>query len=183
MNCSDAERRIYLYQELTPVQRDETDRHMVSCASCQRLMAKVNDERKILNHILHAPHALPDAGITNRVISTVHEIQQKRTSPGPSLKLVYAPVRYAMALISLFLVVTFVNEYKYSLKSTDPVAVYARSERKPKLNSASFYEALAKPKSKDKRASIYECIEECLRTVPVNCAACSVKFSKLNEAP
>ena len=181
MNCKKAERRIYLYRELTPRQREETDRHMASCASCRQLSARINQEREMMREILSRPQPLPDpVRFTQSVMREIAKSQQKKVS---AFHFLYAfifsnPVRYGMAALSMLLVVAFMAEH-----NTRPVSQNSFGNQagvKIEMNSASFYEALKEEKQNpETNSSVYQCVMTCLQTKDANCSECRMKFANL----
>jgi hypothetical protein len=188
MNCAQAEKRIYLYQELTLREQKETELHIATCAKCQAMMERVMNERILIGKIRHLPSPVQDhSEITRRVMSKVLKTQETkwRVLDLFSLLLSGRPVRYAMAALSLLLVVTFAIEYSFGDGSQKITKRYPRNLQKHvELNSSSFHETLLTEKDKEQTASrtqaVYACLVRCLHTADPDCAECGNKFSKSN---
>ncbi len=186
MNCRDAEKRIYLYRELSASEREETDAHVRACSACRRIMEGVTLARNIAR-TASPPPALPDpARMTAEILSALPQSQQKTSSafmpffswsPGNRL-------RYGMATISLFLIFTFVSEYNQDSSFRRPTKRYHGAARRIELNTASFHQAFLATKEKNNNtAPLYECVVNCLQTQGTVCTDCGIKLSKPNHTP
>jgi hypothetical protein len=186
MNCSEAERRIYLYKELTPREQEETQRHIATCMSCKEIMDRVKSARIILRPISQTRTDMPDKGVmAARVMNAVRKMQQKKQVQSnifPSNVFIHT-LRYAMAALSLFLLVAFVNEQDMEIM-TPPLQLNSSLEdgQKPELNSASFHDALiaVKEKNKNHPRSLYDCVMLCVSIGDADCKDCGIKTEKLN---
>ncbi|HET9487278.1 MAG TPA: zf-HC2 domain-containing protein [Chryseosolibacter sp.] len=184
MNCNEVERRIYLYGELTPREREETDAHITTCATCGKISERVHRERQMLREMLLAPPpVMAPSRITDRVMRAVEKTREERenlTLLTFLSTLIFArPLRYAMAAFSLLLVGVFVNEYH---QYGEPALYKHLPQRRglTELNSASFYEVLQnKEKNPGTTSSVYECVMACLQTEDNVCPDCKIKFTKL----
>jgi len=184
MNCSEAERRIYLYRELTDLEREEMQRHLKTCASCSRIMERAMEMQRMMPSQHHDPPMMDESAMTRRIMNAVEELQKKKTSsvfPHFFADLSINPLRYAMVAVSLFLVVAFVTEY--SMESQSPLLMKRYPlvpGRKTELNSASFHDSFiaAKENNKGKEISLYECLVTCLNSQGTDCADCKNKFAK-----
>lgn len=182
MNCREAEKRIYLYDELSSAEREETDVHLRGCAACSRIMEAVTLTRGVSRTVAPS-HVLSDpARMTARIMNALPQKrpQASRTSiywsPGNAL-------RYGMAGVSLLLIFTFVSEYNQNISLKTPVKRYPRVGRIT-LNTASFHEAFRAYKAENNNtAFLYECAVNCLQTQGTVCADCGIKFPKPNQTP
>lgn len=187
MNCARAEKRIYLYQELTAEEQTETDLHIATCASCRAMMERITRERSLFEKIRQLPPPVVDhSEITRRVMSEVLKTRdtKRRVSYFMSLMPSGRPVRYAMTALSLLLVVTFASEYRSGDGSQNVTKHYPPNlQEHVELNSSSFHQTLLKEKDKPKTTSrtqaIYACLSGCLHTAQADCAECE-KFAKFN---
>jgi hypothetical protein len=181
MNCKKAVKQIYLYRELTPRQREETDSHIATCASCGQLNARVNQEREMMREILQTPQTLSDpVRFTQRIMREVEKSQQKKASVFNSFSgIIFGkPVRYAMAALSMMLVIAFIGEQNRQPALQHSVTVKTGVD--VKMNSASFYEALTEEEKKPETSpSVYECVMACLQTQDADCSECRMKFTNL----
>ncbi|HEX8040539.1 MAG TPA: zf-HC2 domain-containing protein, partial [Chryseosolibacter sp.] len=109
MNCREAEKRIYLYNELSPSEREETDAHLRTCSACRNIMEEVTRARNFVRTAPPAPALSDPARMTRRILDALPQSKPQRSrslvywSPGTAL-------RYAMSGVSLFLIFTFVSE-------------------------------------------------------------------------
>jgi len=186
MKCSEAERRIYLYTELTSIERDETVQHLLTCAACRKIMDRATNTRLILRDVSQAHAEIPNKDImVARVMQRVQEIQQKKRAPFGTFfsNPIQNPVRYGMAAISVFLLIAFVREYNTSVQTpSSNVSHRVETGEKVELNSASFHDLLIAPKEKNQNhtTSFYDCVMRCLHTDDANCEDCRVKIPQLN---
>lgn len=190
MNCAHVERNMYLYDELTPEERVETDRHMAKCAKCQATIERINQERAMLMRIRGLAAPVPDhTKITRRVMIRVMETQRRKHSVLQSiylrlsayLGLSAAPVRYAMAAVSLLLILTFAIEFRSGNGSQTITKQYSGNAQKHiQLNTASFYKTLTeKDHTSSTTESVYACLVGCVHTAEVDCTDCGNKFQNL----
>jgi hypothetical protein len=182
MNCVQTEARIYLYRELAPQERKNLDRHLATCRSCAELHERVNEDRVAMRRIFQIPAPVPDySAITRKVMNTVGKMQRKNSSLDIAFRHpIINPVRYAFAVLSTFLVVTFFVEQGPVIESQgdQKVATLAAQEN-ILLNSESFHRSLSKPRDATK-ISLYDCVVRCLHTAQGNCADCNSKILKYN---
>src|SRR5688500_15668189 len=81
MNCSEAERRMYLYRELTDREREETQQHLKTCASCSRIMEGASElQRTIRSQYADPPPMIDESVMTRSIMNTIEELQQKKSS-------------------------------------------------------------------------------------------------------
>lgn len=184
MNCREAEKHIYLYGELSPREREETDRHIDTCAGCSRLLEAVKTRRHMIIAASQVPPELPDASaMTRSILEAVRVRQRKKQTvfniilPEPSLKL----LRYGMAMVSLLLVVMFVTEYSAGTQLARPYKVMPVRQN-TELNSAAFHAAFVEKKEtgKNKRTLFYERVMNCLYAPDGDCAGFRKQIAKLN---
>ncbi len=186
MNCLKAERRIYVYMELTLREREETAGHIATCDSCRKIMERVKHEREMLRRLHQIPTSIPNESmIVGRIMNAVQEMQQKK----PSLVKDFFPnpfstaLRYVMTALSLFLVVTFVSEHNVAVLSPPLQPSYRiKSGNKAELNSASFHDALmaTREKNRNSTTSVYQCVMRCLANKGIDCTDCRTQFANLN---
>jgi hypothetical protein len=183
MNCSEAEKRIYIYTELNALERSETDVHIRTCASCKETLDHVIFGRALARSF--SLPALDNAGaMTRRILDAVNSQPGGKTLAFPRIALpgFANSIRYGMAALSLCLVAAFFFEYSMDAQMTSPKAVGTANSEAIKLNTASFSRALTTTKgAKSETITLYECVVECLRQNDEVCAICSARFSKLNK--
>ncbi len=113
MKCSAYEQSIYLWEEISPEEKAELNRHMEICPACTALFQQVQLMQAQLTEVSKnktpAPHA---AQLTSRIMQAVHE-QQRSLRPTllTSLFTPFQLIRYAFATLSLVLLVSFGVEY------------------------------------------------------------------------
>lgn len=183
MNCKEAERRIYLYRELTSREREETEAHMASCPACRELGARVSDERKMLADLMRAPHVAPDPlRLTQRIMSRVEQTRSEKVFVIGPLNFIAVgnTLRYAMAVLSVMLIATFISDYSATPETTSSFT--ASEADKSRLNSSSFLEILKEKNKTESSSSVYHCVMSCLQAQDANCSECGTKFSNfINE--
>lgn len=186
MNCVEAERKIYLYEELTVREREVTDRHIATCSQCQAAMERINQERAVLRGLRRLSPPIPDhSKITREIMSHVSETQQAKQRDGYSFPFIFSPtrLRYAMAVLSVFLIAAFGREYNSGDRPQLITKHYPGNvEKETRLDSDSFYKSFSTEKDKPASGSqsVYACLISCLQTPQTDCEDCGNKFSKLN---
>jgi hypothetical protein len=184
MNCREAERRIYLYTELSSREREQTDLHIDKCVACKQL----SDRAKTLRELTSAtatPEPPDPAAMTRRIMNAVQESTHRRTLTLPEfLRVPYVnAVRYGMAALSLLLVFSFEQEYNRGVQVSGPVRLY-HSTGPAVLNTMSFGESLKTAKERNNRtSSLYECITKCVQAQDAICSDCRIAFTKSNQTP
>jgi anti-sigma factor RsiW len=182
MNCVQSEVRIYLYYELAPEERNGLDQHMASCRSCAELHERLHKDLAALKGVIQVTAPMPDyAAITRNVMSVVEKKQRENSWLERSfLDLLITPVRYAFAVLSVFLVVGFVVEQGPVVESHSKVTVAVSViPEESILNSELFHRSLTTPRTEAK-LSLYDCIVRCMHTEQGNCSDCNSKISKYN---
>ena len=184
MNCSEAEKRIYIYTELSAPERGEIDLHIHACASCKEALDRVIFGRALARSF--SPPALDNAGaMTRRIMDAVNSQARRKTLAFPRIALpgFANSLRYAMATLSLCLLATFFAEYSKDSEVAREKLVNATPHEAVKLNTAEFSRALTDTKDeKSESITLYECVVNCLRKGDQICAVCTERFSKLNKA-
>lgn len=184
MNCSESEKNIYVYNELTAHEREETDHHVKTCASCRRIMERVSILHNVMkSHQSHTPSMTNHAQMTHRIMDALNKVRGKRKSPWYwfAFDLNVNAVRSGMAVLSLLLVVTFIGEFSSESASVQLVKHYPRKPgEKTPLNLASFHAAFLQSKEKNVRSSMLmsECVNNCLQLESSDCEDCANKFAK-----
>lgn len=112
MKCSEFEKRIYLYSELTASERKITDDHISQCQSCNVLAAQVLKQsqwiRKTSAIQVEAKHP---QRITQRIMNSIEGNEERVRPLGVIISFLdNLFVRYAFSSISIFLVVFFFLE-------------------------------------------------------------------------
>lgn len=141
MNCSEFEKRIYLYRELTVKEREITDKHIGHCESCSALAAKVFQQQEIVRKVSSVKSTVKDPEwLTQRIMHSV-ERKEKRTSrlDGIATFLDSLFVRYAFSALSVLLIAFLYTEHK----SADQVQPIAKIEIREGtvLNTTSFFKS------------------------------------------
>lgn len=184
MNCSEAEKRIYIYTELSALERSETDAHIKTCASCKETLDRVIFGRALARSF--SPPALDNAGaMTRRILDAVNPQRGPKTLAFPRIALpgFAISLRYAMATLSLCLLAAFFAEYSKDSEVAREKLVNTTPHEAVKLNTAEFSRALTVTKDeKSESTTLYECVVNCLRKGDQICAVCTERFSKLNKA-
>ena len=108
MKCSDFEKDIYLYKELTPQERAQFDAHVSKCDHCLQRFNAVRSLHKAFEMTLsEAPQPRHHAALTRQIMDAVEGMQQRKRFPLKDIlrSIIVAPVRYQMACLSMVLVV------------------------------------------------------------------------------
>lgn len=113
MGCSEYEQSIYLWNEISPAEKEMVNKHLDTCTDCAALFKQVQLVQKqvaevSLNKTI-APHA---AQLTSRVMQAVHN-QQKNSLVNRASRLLspFQLIRYSFAALSLALLISFGLEY------------------------------------------------------------------------
>jgi hypothetical protein len=184
MKCSETERNIYLYNELTARERAETDEHVKTCASCSHLMEHVVMFQNVIkSYQSHTPPMTSDAQLRQRILDALHKDAESKKARwrwfAPDLKL--NALRYGMAVLSLFLAVMFIGEYSSGSEHPNVVKEYRLiGGEKAELNLASFNAALLESKELNRQPStlLSHCVNTCLQLQDPGCKECANKFAK-----
>ena len=112
MKCEEAEKRIYLYRELTQQDQRDLDQHVITCKSCQQVMQSTRQVQALLRASIEVkPQPKNAALLTQRVLTS---IKKKEKHAGFSVLLAYFDgyfTKYVFAALSIILIAVFVNEY------------------------------------------------------------------------
>jgi Putative zinc-finger len=139
MKCEEAEKRIYLYRELSEKEQRELDQHVITCKSCQQVMQGMRHVEALLRKSIEVnPQPKNPQLLTQRILTS---IKKKEKHAGFSELLDYLDnyfTKYAFAALSIILVTFFINEY-----SQEEVILQqnlARKQNGPTLNTAALHE-------------------------------------------
>lgn len=114
MNCSEFEKRIYLYQELTSAERKITDEHIARCESCRAMVSLLLQQQEIIRKAKPLKPVINDPEwLTQRIMNSV-ERKEKHVSQLDGIKsfLDNLFVRYAFSAISVLLITFFFIEHQ-----------------------------------------------------------------------
>ena len=183
MNCRKAERQIYLYTELTPLEQEQIDRHISTCAGCARLFEKIKAQKGMILKSRGNPDVSDAPALTRRIMESIQEKQQRkqrlsqRIFQVPSMEV----LRYSMAVASFVLMAVFLSDYNAGTRMPEPYKALALP-RTAALNSAAFHEVFLKEKEviDGHNVSFYRCIVNCLHTQNGDCKDCQKQIAKLN---
>lgn len=154
MKCKDFERDIYLYAELSEAERMRVNTHIQQCASCKELFELVSSTQSLIaRNSVTKPELVNHARLTSNIMQAVIK-QQKQ--PASWINSVF--VKYAMAAVSLALVISFGAE---QLSPVEPLYKRIPAAKTVTLNSASFMKAEFDRKENPEaaRPSLYACVK------------------------
>ncbi|HEU5148156.1 MAG TPA: hypothetical protein VFT90_15635 [Chryseosolibacter sp.] len=184
MKCSEIEKDIYLYDELASPERNRIDAHVSTCAHCMQVLKALRDARKaVALHQSETPLLPNHAAMTHRIMDGIQATQR---SKHPQLKEVFrrmiaAPVRHHMALLSIVLVLFFATEYGSGMGKQKIVKQYrGLPGRKTELNIAAFHTAFFETRKEGNQSShgIADCVARCLDAPTSECKPCAEKLAK-----
>lgn len=132
MNCSDFEKRIYLYRELTPIEKKLTDEHITQCESCSELATQVSQEQALIRKFSGKDFEVNDPQLlTIRIMNSIEKKEQRvGWIDGIVTFLDSLFVRYAFGAASLLLVIFFLYE-QAGIDRINPAPEIAKTEIKP----------------------------------------------------
>lgn len=113
MKCSAYEQSIYLWEEISPEEKDAVNKHMEICPDCAALFQQVQVMQQQVTKVSAKRTISPNAAqLTSRIMQGVHEKQQRsHTTRLTSVLSPFQLVRYACATLSLVLLISFGLEY------------------------------------------------------------------------
>ena len=163
MNCQECERLIFEYSELTSVEKEMVNAHLGTCMSCKELFNSVSYSA---NLIKRAAGANP---ILQNPVRLTNDIMNRISKPVPHssnlfdlnfLRFEFKHVKYAMASISIFLILLLgIEQFQFSINNID-----SQSFRKEDLshsvilNRNDFRQGLNKSKATAKFFLANNCI-------------------------
>jgi uncharacterized membrane-anchored protein YjiN (DUF445 family) len=140
MKCREAEKKIYLYRELSENEQRELDQHIATCASCRLLQQntqRIEVLMKRANNVRIQPRN-PEL-LTNRIMTSIKKKEAHQTFLSTFIQYVESYfVKYSFAALSIFLVAVFVKEY--SQKEVILQQNLAEKQNGPTLNTAAVHE-------------------------------------------
>lgn len=184
MKCSEIEKNIYLYNELSAHERAETDEHVRTCAACKGIMEQAIILQNVMkSHQAHTALMTNHAQMTRRIMDALDMVAESRNAPRHWFPFAFSmnALRYAMATLSLILVSIFIGEFSIG---SDTLMLAEHRPGTPggqtELNLASFNTAFLESKETDERPFMLlsECLSKCLQVRNGDCEACINKFAK-----
>jgi hypothetical protein len=167
MKCTDFERDIYLFAELSQEERSRLEDHLAECASCKELFQSVYHAGQLVQSVASVKKEIPHAArLTHKILARV--AQQK---PQPSFRLDLSLrkghlVRYAFSLASFLLVFGFGLEFfgrPEKMESEDSINTSIV------VSSSRFREELAKYKQSHSAGSLATCASPLRPTEYLQC--------------
>lgn len=187
MKCSEFEKQIYLYDELTSHQREEIDAHVSTCSHCMQTLNGVRRMRRVVAlHPSETPSLRNHAEMTRRIMDAVGQMQQEKRSLFERMAeylrqaQMQEQVRYYMAVLSVLLIAVFLIEYSNGNEQPKIVKQYQVADPKTELNLASFHTLFLEARTENRKASveISDCLARCLKVSTHDCKECADKFAK-----
>lgn len=157
MNCSEVEKRIYLYRELNEAERKQADEHIAQCESCHELSILVFKHQELIKRVRPVKPTLKNPEwMTQQIMNSVErKVKRVGLFDGIITLLDSVFVRYAFIAASLLLIVFFVVEQQY-MGYTPPVAeIKTEKQQGPVLDMSKVSSAyLQRRESKEPAPSI-----------------------------
>ena len=182
MNCKDAKRNIYLYDELSPAERTAVDKHIAECDECSILFGQVQQQLAIVERAATWVESPDDSSrLTHKIMSSVKTGVPRRRISFQRLNL--TPARLALTSLSLFLIVLFISEYRegwnYSQRQKAKYQASTSGEGVI-LNSGSFVQGSRSKKKVSSFRSIYQCLRRCgFGLSGESCKGCETRLKKI----
>lgn len=109
--CKAIEEKIFLYQELTAVEKEKVDRHIRGCESCERMFSNLTYQReKLLEVSIQNRNETTDPLLTTKIMNAI-SVKHHEISFIFQLKTVFfSSFRYGMAAVSLGLLLILFSE-------------------------------------------------------------------------
>jgi anti-sigma factor RsiW len=113
MKCSAYEQSIYLWEEISPEEKVAVNRHIETCPDCAALLQQVHIMQGLVNEVSAKKIISPNAAqLTSRIMQAVHEQQRiSHSTLTARLFSTFQLARYALATLSLVLLISFGMEY------------------------------------------------------------------------
>ena len=194
MMCSECEKLIYLYKELDDHEKRQLDTHISSCVSCSALFAKVQKEQSVVDEIMkQVPGKFKNENpfLTSKVMTAIQRESEKR---GISIIEQFLPVfgfrplRYALAVVSLIIIVFFLVEIDPVSQTKNVVSFYKQMPIREtvRLNSSAFREriknSIRNPEAEAASSfSFAGCLNECRDEQKNNCEECISRYNKIKN--
>ena len=148
MSCTEIEKQIVLFTELTSAEQTKVTAHLSTCKSCSALLESVTHTNNLVIKSLRVNVELVDPfRLTNDIMARIKTEESKRWSlfDLSFLKFEFTYTKYAMTTLSFFLIISFGIEQFES--STTSEAISKSQSKKVVLNRKTFQEELSKSKA------------------------------------
>lgn len=183
MKCEECKKSILLYEELTPAERSETDAHLSTCTACSIHFELWRKQTMMIREAASFEHMPCDSDrITMKVMASVRQQSEQRKIWWHDWAFrIESPVRFAMGIISLTLVVFFVVELQEAGNYTLPVSVTQQtSDGDLILDTRGFIKEYPLQNRKAvEQTSFYACFQECRESInEYDCDQCKIQISK-----
>jgi predicted anti-sigma-YlaC factor YlaD len=163
MSCEKYLQDIYLYDELSPEAREVIDKHVLTCTDCRTLLEEVQQQSAWVKHAsLAPPKARHPRQLTDAILARIERPTRRATLLAPMDSLF---VRYALAAVSVGLLVLFLSEQQ---NGPAVVKTMYRPAASATLNTNDFLQPYTQEKEQRPPAppSWYQCLrdESCVGT-------------------
>lgn len=153
MNCQECEKSIWMYSELSLVERSYIDGHIESCSDCRKLKEEIQTVSQILKHATPlVPELKNAAALTNRIMDALPS-RNSTWSERFSDVLDNAWLQNSLRLASMVLIVLFVWESKPD--SNRLTRIFPRGETVI-LNSMAFIKKYEELRHTPKGVTFYQ---------------------------
>ena len=110
MNCDEFQKQVYLYHDMTSTERSLLSEHIAQCNTCSKLLDHVLTAKALISKAREFRPEVKNPERMTAHIMNVIEAQQKSYLDEILLYLDSYFVRYAISLVSLFLIGFFIYE-------------------------------------------------------------------------
>lgn len=165
MRCKDFEQEIYLYAELSQIERAQLDAHIRECAACKALFRLVSSTHELIAKTSTTkPELANHARLTSNIMQVVAKQKSQSASWIDSLFIKYAMIAASLALLAVF-----------GAEQLSPISGYSKRipvARTVTLNSTVLMKATLdrKENAETKKPSLYACVKsgDCNYTIIEN---------------
>jgi hypothetical protein len=111
MKCSEFQKQIYLYPEMTMDEKSLLDKHIALCEDCNKLMERFSHTDLLIQKARSfKPEVKNPEWVTQRVMIAIEKNKKANVLDGVIMLIDNYFVRFAVSLVSLFLVSFFIYE-------------------------------------------------------------------------
>jgi len=162
MSCMKWEESVYLYHELTVVERKKVHAHLQQCDHCNALFKKLEQTQTVIHQAAgYNKPLIKDPGLlTNKIMKAIPPTSANNKLVDLITSLMNSFfTRYALGAVSLLLIFFFVNEQHIRMDVSDQVVVISESKASIPLHSKEFMKIIKQERIKAQKKSLYLCIK------------------------
>jgi len=161
MKCEKIEVQIFLYNELTTLEKEKVDVHVQTCATCRALVEQVNRQQQLIQQVAAMPIEIDSRKLTRNIMSAIQPGSKSTWLDESVDYLLGYWTRLALVSVSVCLIVFFTTELLHDTLQNESSLSKVKQDSRIQLNTKQFLQMQWKQRTEvSQTASWYDCLKQ-----------------------